>query len=308
MRWRPLCCCKASSMFRVRKADTMADRILKLRLTIAYDGTRLSGWQTQATGLGVQSLIEKALDDLMPGCERHKVHGAGRTDAGVHAMGMVAHVEVDPKRYRMESRRAHLALNARLPDEVRVLKVSRADPSFHARYDAKGKQYRYTVWNHSVMNPLMRDYAWHVGKRIDPVLVREAAKLFVGSHDFRSFAVNHVYHVEDTVRTLHRMDVRNSGCTWTFIIEGDGFLYRMCRGIVGTLVQVSHGRYTVDDVRAMLEAKNRTAAGMSAPACGLVLWKVMYPKRGEPKPNFVHRRNPRVGKTRARDSIAGSSE
>lgn len=269
----------------------MAGPTLKLKLVIAYHGGHFSGWQTQATGQAVQPLIEAAWRALIPG--KHNVHGASRTDAGVHAMGMVAHVELPRDLFKLSIRKVPLALNARLPDHVRVVSAHKVPNSFHARYHAVGKQYRYTVWNHPAMHPLLLDRAWHVPKRIQFEAVQRAARLLVGTHDFRSFAANHPYRIEDTVRTLHRVDVRRSGPLWTFIIEGDAFLYKMCRGIVGTLVQVGNGRFREEDVKAMLEAKNRTSAGMSAPACGLVLWKVNYPKRGEPVPDFSHRRNPR---------------
>ncbi len=269
----------------------MDERTLKLKLTIAYDGTRFAGWQTQATGQAVQPLIEAAWSALIPG--KHNLLGASRTDAGVHAMGMVAHIELPADRFTLPLRKVPLALNARLPAEIRVVSASRVPSTFHARYDARGKEYRYTVWNHTAMNPLLLGRAWHVPKPIVLAPVLEAALLLAGTHDFRSFAANHSYHIENTVRTLRRVQVKRVGSLWTFVIEGDAFLYKMCRGIVGTLVQVGHGRFGAEEIRTMLKAKNRTTAGMSAPACGLVLWKVLYPRRGEVKPDFSHRRNPR---------------
>jgi tRNA pseudouridine38-40 synthase len=179
-------------------------------------------------------------------------------------------------------------LNAFLPDDIRVLSAVRASVKFQARFDATGKQYRYFIWNHHAMNPLLQGRAWHVPRKLDIEGMRRAAKLFVGRHDFKSFAATHNYEMESTVRTLTRCDLKKSGMNFTVIIEGDGFLYKMCRGIVGTLVQVGFGKYTPADVKAMFAKTNRTAAGMSAPAHGLVLWKVNYRKTSNiqrPTPN-----------------------
>ena len=248
--------------------------LLKFRLVIAYDGTNYEGWQVQKVGLGVQQRVEEALQKLFPNAGR--VQGSSRTDTGVHALGMVAHFEVPKAEFRMTDRKLLVAINACLPEDIRVLAAGRARADFHARFHARGKQYRYSVWNHPAMNPLRRTQAWHVPGALDLKAMRRAAKLLVGCHDFKSFAANRNYEMESNVRTLTRCDVKCSGPTLTFIIEGDGFLYKMCRGIVGTLVQVGLGRFSPEGVRAMLEAKDRRAAGMNAPAHGLVLWKVFY--------------------------------
>lgn len=252
----------------------LAAPLLKFRLVIAYDGANYQGWQIQKIGVGVQEKVEQALRKLFPGAGR--VHGSSRTDTGVHALGMVAHVEIPKAEFRMPLRKLALAINASLPEDIRVLSARRAPAGFQARFDARGKQYHYRVWNHAAMNPLLRTQAWHVPGPLDLAAMRAAAGLFVGKHDFKSFAANRNYEMESTVRTLTRCEVRRSGCTLTFIIEGDGFLYKMCRGIVGTLVQAGRGKFSVEDVKAMLAARDRRAAGMTAPAHGLVLWKVFY--------------------------------
>jgi tRNA pseudouridine38-40 synthase len=249
---------------------------LKFRLTIAYDGTAYQGWQVQKIGTGVQERVEAALAKLFPSLPR--VHSSSRTDTGVHALGMVAHFEVPRAECRMTARKLALALNAWLPEDVRVLSAARARGDFHARFDASSKQYRYYVWNHPAMNPLIRQTAWHVPRPLDLRAMRAAAALFVGKHDFQSFAANPGYTKESTVRTLSRCELKRQGRLLTFIIEGDGFLYKMCRGIVGTLVQVGLGKFPADDIRRMLARKDRRVAGMTAPAHGLVLWKVSYPK------------------------------
>src|SRR5262249_17251685 len=158
-----------------------------------------------------------------------------------------------------------------LPEDIRVLSASRAGEKFHARFDATGKQYRYFVWNHAAMNPLLRKSAWHVPRKLNLKVMRAAAKLFVGKHDFQSFAANPGYKKETTVRTLKRCDVKKIGAQFTFIIEGDGFLYKMCRGVVGTIVQCGLGKFPPQEIKVMLAKADRRVAGMSAPAHGLVL-------------------------------------
>ena len=247
----------------------------RIKLTIAYDGTRYQGWQLQNVGTGVQQLVEQALAKLFPGGP-HRLHSSSRTDTGVHALGMVAHVDLPLLKGRMTPRKLRLSINAYLPEDIRVLESTRAKPDFHARFHATGKQYRYIVWNHPAMNPLLRGRVWHVPAPLDFAAMKRAAKLFVGKHDFRSLATNRGQVLKNAVRTMMRCDVKRSGSQLTFIIEGDGFLYKMCRSIVGTLVQVGKGRFSETDIRKILTAENRSAAGMTAPAEGLVLWKVFY--------------------------------
>jgi tRNA pseudouridine38-40 synthase len=247
---------------------------LKFKLVIAYDGTAYQGWQVQKIGTGVQEKIETALGKIFPGVKR--IHSSSRTDTGVHAIGMVAHVEIPAAEFKMPAGRLALALNALLPEDIRVLTATRAPEKFHARFDATGKQYRYSVWNHQAMNPLLLKRAWHVPKKLDMKAMRAAARLFIGKHDFRCFAGTRSYEMESNVRTLTRCDLKKSGPQLTFIIEGDGFLYKMCRGIVGTLVQVGQGKIQLAQVQEIMASRDRRMAGMTAPAHGLVLWKVFY--------------------------------
>jgi tRNA pseudouridine38-40 synthase len=250
---------------------------LKFKLTIAYDGANYAGWQAQKIGTGVQQMVERALEKLFPGTGR--IHSSSRTDTGVHALGMVAHVEIERAKFRMPHAKLALALNAHLPEDVRVMSARRCRADFHARFDAAGKQYRYFVWNHTAMNPLLRRQAWHVPRRLDLAAMRSAARLFLGTHDFKSFAASRSYEAESTVRTLTRCDLKSSWALLTFIIEGNGFLYKMCRGIVGTIVQVGQGRIAAEDIRRILDGKDRRLAGMTAPAQGLVLWRVFYGRK-----------------------------
>ena len=247
---------------------------LKFKLTVAYDGTAYQGWQVQKTGTGVQEIVEAAFGKMFPSVKR--IHSSSRTDTGVHALGMVAHVEIPRAEFKMPAARLALALNAFLPDAIRVLSAVRCRPDFHARFHATGKQYRYTVWNHPVMNPLLRHHAWHFPQKLNLAAMRAAAKSFVGQHNFKSFAGTRSYEMESNVRTLTRCDLKRSGSQLTFIIEGDGFLYKMCRGIVGTLVQIGQGKIPAAELKNILASRDRRVAGMTAPAKGLVLWKVFY--------------------------------
>jgi tRNA pseudouridine38-40 synthase len=248
---------------------------LKFKLTIAYDGTAYQGWQVQKIGTGVQEKVEQAFARIFPSVKR--IHSSSRTDTGVHALGMIAHVEIAHTELKMPDARLALALNAFLPDDIRVLAAVRVPADFHARFDAIGKQYRYYVWNHHAMNPLLYQRAWHFPIKLDAAVMRAAAKLVVGKHDFKSFAGTREYEMKSNVRTLTRCDLKKTGCLYTFIIEGDGFLYKMCRGIVGTLVQVGQGKIPLAEVAAILTSRDRREAGMTAPAHGLVLQEVFYP-------------------------------
>lgn len=256
---------------------------MKFKLTIAYDGTGYEGWQVQKIGTGVQEKIEAALARLFPSHPR--LHSSSRTDTGVHALGMVAHFEVAAEESQITPRKLALALNAWLPLDIRVMAAARVRDEFHARFQAVGKQYRYFVWNRPAMNPLLRHTAWHVPRRLDVDAMREAAEAFAGQHDFQSFAANPGYAKASTVRTLTRCQFKKTGPLLTFVIEGDGFLYKMCRGIVGTIVQVGLGKFQAQQIKSMLQRKDRRVAGMTAPAHGLVLWKVFYSKRAGRRPS-----------------------
>ena len=248
--------------------------MLRFRLTIAYDGTRYFGWQVQKGRMTVQQRVEEALRELFPSVKR--VHSSSRTDTGVHAMGMVAHVDIPEAECRMDARKLLLAVNSFLPVDVRIVAARRVPEDFHARFDAKGKRYFYLIWNHAAMNPLLHNRAWHVKVPLNLERMQKAAKLFVGRKDFKSFASTREYEMESTVRRLTRCDVRKEGYTWKITIEGDGFLYKMCRGIVGTLVRVGQGKLTQTEIRQIFRERDRSVAGMNAPACGLTLWRVFY--------------------------------
>src|SRR5579864_5608673 len=191
---------------------------LKFKLTLGYDGANYAGWQVQQTGIGVQQRVEEALAKLFPGVGR--IHSSSRTDTGVHALGMVAHFEIPRAQFKMPPAKLALALNAHLPEDIRVVSARRCPADFHARFDAAGKQYRYFVWNHTTMNPLLRHSAWQVTRRLDLKAMRAAAPLFIGRRDFKSFAGSRNYEMKSTVRRLARCDIKKSGPQLTFIIEG----------------------------------------------------------------------------------------
>ena len=249
-------------------------RKIRLKFIISYHGGNYQGWQTQKIGTGVQSIIESVIRNLFP--EAGSLHGSSRTDTGVHALGMAAHLELPANALHMPPRKIRLAINANLPSDIRIVSVRRVPSKFHAQFDAKGKQYQYRIWNHAAMNPLLQGLAWHVPVQLDLEQMQKASVHFLGERDFQSVASNRNYVYENTVRTLTRCDVRKKGCEYKIVIEGNGFLYKMCRGIVGTLVAVGKRKWTPDLIPILLSEKNRSVAGMNAPACGLTLHKVFY--------------------------------
>lgn len=241
-----------------------------LKLTLAYDGTRFVGWQKQASGESIQGLLEDAMSRL----EGAPVtaHGAGRTDAGVHAEGQVASARVT---FAQDAATVVRALNAILPSDVRVIAVEDVAADFHARFSAREKSYRYQVANGAVMSPFVRAYAWHVPEPLDLAAMRDAAAALVGTHDFAAFQ-SAGSDVATTERTLTRSEFLDRGGLLAYEISGNGFLRHMVRAIVGTLVEVGRGWRPATDVQAALAGRSRREAGATAPAHGLTLVKVEY--------------------------------
>lgn len=246
----------------------------RLKFIVAYDGTPFSGWQSQLNGNGIQDRLEAAFEQISS--EKIRVHGAGRTDAGVHALAQCAHVDLPEHRY--EASRWVAALNGVLPPTIRIMRASFASPSFHARFAAKAKIYRYRIWNGEVLPPLEHGRAWHIRDDLDLKAMAIAAKLFVGRHDFKSFAANRGSPVDDTFRTLHRVQLRRTGRVIAIEFEGDGFLYKMVRLMVGTLARIGLRDALPAEIRDRLEAPRRVvAAGRNAaPASGLFLIRIRY--------------------------------
>jgi tRNA pseudouridine38-40 synthase len=254
-----------------------------VKLTIAYDGTRFVGWQRQASGESIQGWLEQVLGRLEG--TPVTVHGAGRTDAGVHALGQVASVSLAGTH---DSATLVRALNAQLPPDIRVRTAEDVTPEFHARFSARRKTYRYLVRHAPFADPFERTFAWHVP---EPLLLGDmvaAAAALEGTHDFSAFRSTGS-DVTTTVRTIYRSELRrgsggavvpdtdSGGVLLAYDVEGDGFLRHMVRAIVGTLVEVGRGARTVESVAALLQAgAARAEAGATAPAHGLYLVGVAY--------------------------------
>jgi tRNA pseudouridine38-40 synthase len=260
-----------------------------LKITLAYDGTDLVGWQRQSEGLSVQLALEDALARLQG--RPVTAVGAGRTDAGVHASGQVASVTIDVSHDVLTIRRA---LNAMLPESVRVLGVEDAPRSFHARFGAVSKTYHYRLLNGPVASPFLRRYAWHVPWALDEPAMAAAAARLVGEHDFAAFQSTGG-DVRTTVRRILRSELRACAVPGehpaapgplpaadadtrllVYEVEGSGFLRHMVRAIVGTLVEVGSGRAAPDLVSALLARPDRALAGPTAPSAGLCLAGVRY--------------------------------
>jgi tRNA pseudouridine38-40 synthase len=246
----------------------------RLKLVLAYDGRAFRGWQSQAGAEAVQDHIEAALESLCG--TRIVVHGSGRTDAGVHALGQIAHVDVPAARFDPVTWAK--AINARLPFEVRILRASRAKAGFHAQYSACGKEYLYRIWSAPVLHPLEIGRAWHVPGPLDFSVLCTAARRLEGTHDFASFAANRGHPVSDTVRTIHSIQVKRRGAQITLRFSGSGFLYRMVRLMTGSLVRCAVGKAREPWLTELLESKGGTKTSFGAPAEGLYLARVRYPR------------------------------
>lgn len=251
--------------------------IMKLKLTIAYDGTNYKGWQMQKTGISIQQKVEDAFRNLFPSMT--SICGCSRTDAGVHALGMVAHVELSPRRNDVNLHKVPLAINAFLPDDIRIVNVEKVPLYFHARFDCIKKRYCYKMWNHRTANPLLRAQTWHVPVPLDLRLMCEAASYFVGQHDFFSFSANSKDVEKDTIRRLFRCEVRQLDSLFMITLEGDGFLYKMCRAIVGALCRVGHKKLDVKMISTLLSHRSKGHMKLIAPAHGLTLLRVFYQKK-----------------------------
>ena len=255
-----------------------------LKLTIAYDGTRYVGWQRQARGTSVQALVEATIATIEGRPVR--VTGSGRTDAGAHALGQVASVDL---RHPISPRDLRRAINARLPDDVRIVDVAEVRPGFNARFAARSKTYRYRILNNEVGDPFERDRAWRIGPALDAAAMREALRLVVGTHDFVAFQASGS-HVRTTTRTVtsarlwqgHEHPEERRPDVLVIEITGDGFLRHMVRTVVGTLVEVGLGRRDAASLAEALAQRDRRLAGPTAPAHGLFLVRVDYLDPVEP--------------------------
>lgn len=245
----------------------------RIHMILEYDGSRYGGWQLQKNALTVQEVVEEAL-----ACVNGRpvtVYSSGRTDAGVHALGMSIHF--DPRR-ELTPRSFREGVNRLLPDDVVVREVHYVERDFHARYSATGKWYRYTLHADEIRSALFRDRSWHVRKPLDLELMRKAAQLLLGEHDFAAFRVRGC----NAGTTVRRIDLLRISCRDGFVlldVVGSGFLRYMVRRITGTLVEVASGKRSLESVAQMLNHPHEHSAGVTAPAHGLCLMRVRYPEK-----------------------------
>lgn len=243
------------------------------KLIIAYDGTQYGGWQVQPNALSIQELVHAAIKTIV----RHDVTliGSGRTDAGVHALGQVAHFKTDKQ---LDIFRFHGSMNGLLPNDIRILHVEQVSLDFHSQRSAISKTYHYHLCLDHVQMPFKRLYSLHVREKIDLELLKEAASHFVGTLDYTSFA-NESHEgcaARDPVRTISRIDIVHEDGGIRLEFQADGFLYKMVRNIVGTLLEVGRGKRLLTDIPRIFAARDRRQAGQAAPPQGLFLAHVDY--------------------------------
>ena len=236
----------------------------RVKLTIAYDGTNYCGWQIQPNGITIEEVLNRKLSEMTG--EQITVIGASRTDSGVHARGNVAVFDTESP---IPAERMAYALNRKLPEDIVVVKSEEVALDWHPRYQDCTKTYEYHIWNAEVPDPTKRHTTYHVSYRLNLEKMREAAQYLVGEHDFVSFCSIHK-NVKTTVRTIYDLTVKKNAEELVIRVRGNGFLYNMVRIIVGTLLRVGRGFYTPEQVKEILEAKNREAAGVTAPPQGLM--------------------------------------
>ncbi len=251
-----------------------------IKLIIAYDGTNYLGWQKQKQGPTIQGVLEDVLSRIMG--HRVKLRAAGRTDAGVHALGQVAHFHTTSKR---DLETIFRAVNALLPKDIAVIRVEEVDFKFHSQHHAIKKTYFYQIYNHPVRNPLLRLYSWWVPEPLDIEAMKKCIPYIIGEKDFASFRKSGT-DLKSTVRTVYEASIKRAvgvAHLLRFEITGRGFMRYMVRNIVGALVEVGRGNLTPEDFLRILEARDRSVAPPPAPPQGLFLKEVVYGKIGRPK-------------------------
>lgn len=244
----------------------------RLKFIVAYDGEAFAGWQSQAHRNTVQDVLERAFRGITE--QRVRVHGAGRTDAGVHALAQCAHVDLAEQRLAPE--RWTSALNALLPPTIRVSRCAYTSAKFHARFSAKGKVYRYRIWSAPILPPLEFGRAWHIPTEIDFEILDAAAKQFIGTHDFAAFAANRGKPKENTIRTIYSAHVPRQGPCIAIDFDGNMFLYKMVRLMVGCMARCAIGKLAFDEIKTQLASGRATGQRFVAPAEGLYLVRVRY--------------------------------
>lgn len=240
------------------------------RLELCYDGSRYRGWQKQGnTGATIQGKLEDTLSRLLD--QPVEVHGAGRTDAGVHARQQTASFRADTS---LSCAELLALLRAHLPEDIGALSLTQAAPRFHARLNCVGKTYVYRIWNSEQPCVFERKYVWRLPGALDEAAMRRAAAYLIGEHDFAAFHTGRSK--KSTVRRIDAIDISRRGEELRISLRGNGFLYNMARIITGTLVDVGQGKRAPEDLQAILESRERACAGPTAPAQGLCLWETQY--------------------------------
>ena len=243
----------------------------RVKLVVAYDGSAYHGWQIQPGAPTVEGELNKVLSELLQ--EEIQVIGASRTDSGVHALCNVAVFDTNS---RIPAEKMSYALNQRLPEDIRIQESLEVAPDFHPRHCDSYKTYEYKIWNADFIQPFNRKYTHFVYKELDVEAMRVAAAYFLGTHCFTSFCSTHTQ-VQDHVRTIYALDILKENHLVTIRIRGNGFLYNMVRIIAGTLIKIGMHEMPENCIPSILEAKNREAAGPTAPAQGLMLVGIEYP-------------------------------
>lgn len=251
---------------------------MRLKLTIAYDGRPFLGWQSQSGGNTVQDHLNAALEEIAK--EPLRIHGSGRTDTGVHALGQIAHFD-PPASSTMNPYNWVPALNTKLPATIRVMECEEVSDSFHSRFSAKGKKYFYDICTDPVLPPLKAGLAWHLPRLLDVDVLKQALDLYIGKHDFHAFAAYRGNEDENTdyVRTVFAAQCETLPDGYRLTFHGDGFLYKMVRMLAGSAIKVSQGRMRLDDFSQLLDQQSGLPHGKApvcAPADGLFLEEVIY--------------------------------
>ena len=241
-----------------------------LLLTISFDGSAYHGWQVQDNAVTVQQILQDALEHICG--KRDNIVGCSRTDAGVHANMYCCNIRTESE---IDCKKLVGALNAVLPRDIAAMDCREVDYEFHARYDCKSKEYIYKIWNSPNKNPFLYNYSLHYKYPLDEKFLDAQAKAFIGTYHFDSFCAAGSS-VADTERTVKNASVEREGDMVIFRVEADGFLYNMVRIMTGTLIDISRGKIPADSIGAIIESRNRFAAGHTAPAHGLYLNKIFY--------------------------------
>jgi len=243
----------------------------RLKCTIAYDGTSFSGYQIQPSKRTVQLELESALAKMHKG-EHIRVFASGRTDATVHAYGQVIHFDSP---LSIAGKQWKRALNSLLPDDIIIRSVEQVDSNFHARFDVVSKEYRYKLSIHPDQDVFKRNYLYHFPYELDYISIEEGITYLIGTQDFTSFCAAKT-EVNDKIRTIYDINIIKENDEVIFCFTGNGFLYNMVRILMGTLLEVGQGKLKPYQVKEILEKKDRSYAGKTAPGHGLYLWKVTY--------------------------------